>query len=766
MTNRFHVALFLLALALPGAAQETVEPHLSYCFPAGGQRGTVTQALVGGQLLNGPKEVIVAGEGVQAVVVRSLGRIINLNGEERQEVIRRLNDARARRKDPKLPQVAPPEGSAPLPDHPLLRNIDNLSPLEENFLVSELLMRDSKRQINQQLSETVLIAITIDPDAVPGDREIRLLAQLGLSNPVVFQVGGRPELLESKPGDSDARFADPVTLPVTVNGQIRPGDADRFRFGAREGQPLVIHAQARRLVPFIADAVPGWFQATLAVFDSKGRQVAFADDWRFDPDPVLFFKVPATGEYELEIRDALWRGRADFVYRIQVDEQPFITDIFPLGGRIGEETVVTARGWNLAGDQLPIDTGENGGLIREAVLRTGDWASNPVLYAVDTLPECVESEQNNSAATAQLVKLPVIVNGRIETPGDEDFVRFAGRGGAEVVVEVLARRLNSPLDSVIWLTDPSGKVLAWNDDFERREELLRTDVGTATHHADSYLRAKLPRDGTYVLRFADAQRAGSESHAYRLRLSAPRPDFQLSVTPSAVNNRGGIAMPVTVHVTRLDGFDGPVALALKDSPPGFELQGGMIPAGRDSITLTLTPPLKDPGGAVELHIVGTARVGSAIVSRPATPCDDLMQAFLWRHLVPGRDLVAILLAGNQRVAPPEIISSLPVQIPRGGTFEITIKTVARQRNDDVTFELDDAPPGVTLVKTTPTNSGYKFEFKTTAETPPAGTEGNLIIGVYFGWGGKPVEGKPAQPKKRLGVGVLPAIPYRVAAGKP
>jgi hypothetical protein len=32
-------------------------------------------------------------------------------------------------------------------------------------------------------------------------------------------------------------------------------------------------------------------------------------------------------------RDALYRGREDFVYRIAIGELPFVTDIFPLGGR-------------------------------------------------------------------------------------------------------------------------------------------------------------------------------------------------------------------------------------------------------------------------------------------------------------------------------------------------------------------------------------------------------------------------------------------------
>ena len=81
--------------------------------------------------------------------------------------------------------------------------------------------------------------------------------------------------------------------------------------------------------------LPGWFQAVLSLRDSQDREVAFADDFRFDPDPVLFVKIPATGEYEIEIHDSIFRGREDFVYRIAISEQPFAKSIFPLGGREG-----------------------------------------------------------------------------------------------------------------------------------------------------------------------------------------------------------------------------------------------------------------------------------------------------------------------------------------------------------------------------------------------------------------------------------------------
>ena len=55
--------------------------------------------------------------------------------------------------------------------------------------------------------------------------------------------------------------------------------------------------------------------------------------------------------------------------------------------------------------------------------------------------------------SAQQVTLPIIVNGRIDPPGDWDVFRFQGRAGDQIVAEVQARRLDSPLDSVLRLTD-------------------------------------------------------------------------------------------------------------------------------------------------------------------------------------------------------------------------------------------------------------------------------------------------------------------------
>jgi hypothetical protein len=231
----------------------------------------------------------------------------------------------------------------------------------------------------------------------------------------------------------------------------------------------------------------------------------------------------------VEIKDALYRGRPDFVYRITIGELPFITGIFPLGGPAGAQTAVKLTGWNLPVDELKMDARDKAPGTYPLAVHAGDMASNTVPFAVDNLPECLEQEPNNSLQTAQPVTLPVVVNGRIDRPGDQDVFRFEGRAGQPIIAEIDACRLDSPLDSLLELMDAAGKRLAFNDDHEDKAEALET------HHADSLIQFTLPADGTCFLRVGDAQQQGGPEYAYRLRISPPRPDFALRVAPSCSN---------------------------------------------------------------------------------------------------------------------------------------------------------------------------------------------------------------------------------------
>jgi hypothetical protein len=759
-----------------------VEPHIGYVYPGGGQQGSTFLVAVGGQFLRGAKDVLVSGDGVHATVEEYCRPIRNLKKEERDEIQKRMTAVRDIRMAELKGKPLPPEpardepakgaaaedgtGQKPvvMPKHPLLYDLESKS-LRELAHIRHELAGFRKKQQNAQIGESVVLRVTVDPGAEPGDRELRLKTAAGLTNPMCFQVGVLPEARELEPNglrtsEKLPKLA-PLELPVMVNGQIMPGDVDSFRFHAKQGQKLAVAACARQLVPYMADAVPGWFQATMALYDTKGKEVAFEDDYRFNPDPVLFYTIPEDGVFELEIRDAIYRGREDFVYRIAVSEQPYITQAFPLGARMGTEATTGLAGWNLPETRVPLDTEPGGGPVRQALLHEGRTLSNSIPYAVDMLPECSEKEPNDTVKEAETVRLPQTVNGRIAKAGDVDVFRFEGRAGDAIVAEVHGRRLNSPVDSVLRLTDASGTVVAWNDDYVSKEGHLYTGTGLLTHHADSYLLAELPKDGAYFVHMADSQHHGGDAYAYRLRVSSPQPDFELRVTPSSINVLPGRAAAICVHALRKDGFEGDIEVVLKDAPAGFTLSGGRIPSGRDSIRMTLNAPQKLLEKPVAIRMMGRGDANGHTISRSVVPSEDMMQAFLYRHLTPSQELM-VANRGARRPGPPvELASAGPVQVPDGGSATVRIRAPKSPVLKDVDLVLNDPPDGMSIgdVKVVP--SGLTFLLKAENDAHKPGFVDNLIVEAFAevakrGKGG----GKPTG-KQRVSLGVLPAIPFEV-----
>ena len=785
------LALLLLAASPAPGQSKTGEPEIGYLYPAGARQGTVVRVLVGGQSLRDLKGVLVTGEGVRASVVRYMGRFVRLNGEERKALrkqIRELKESRKagpprEEKDGASPGEEPagnrpegpekkkegegkPEGKREidpgltnLTRHPLLSILEELTPEELEFVERKFLKDDPRSQPNAQIGETAMIEVAVDPGAPPGDRELRLLTGRGLSNPRCFQVGRLPEVREEAPADPRAGDTEAIELPVVLNGQITPGDADRFCLRAEKGQKLVIRAYARQLAPFLADAVPGWFQPTLTLRDGKGREIAFADDYRFDPDPILCFEIPETGIYKIEIQDSIWRGRDDFVYRLSVSEEPFIKSLFPLGGRSGGETVASVDGWNLKESSLPLDTRPGPDSIRFAALDQDGESSNLVAYAVDELPEIVETEPNDTPADAPRVELPLIVNGRISKPGDKDLFRFEGRAGDRFVAEVIARRLHSPLDSLLRLTDPSGRVLAWNDDYAHKQGYLHLEMGVITHHSDSYLGATLPGDGMYCVEVTDAQGQGGTDCAYRLRIGPPRPDFALYATPSSLTLQPGRPSVVWMHISRKDGFDGEIEVKLKGAPEGFDLQGGVIPPERGSIRMSLTAPNRRIGEPVRLILEGFARIGEREVRREVVPCEDMMQAFLWRHLVPSRELIAAVIGkgGRDRV---ELVGEQPVRIPLGGSARVRMKTPNLPNPGEILLELSEGPQGIALADVKILPRMVEFTLVADEKATAVGYADNVIVQAFTERTPEPAKGKKAAAR-RVSIGVLPAVPIRI-----
>jgi hypothetical protein len=754
----------LLAWA-PAVEAQQRSPRVGYVFPAGGRQGSTFDVKVGGQFLAGTASAYVSGAGVQATVVEYARPITQQEVNQLREELRKLREKRA------AGVARSGKGQPPAAAKPALTAEERKRLVE----IAAKLATFMRRSATPMIAETVTLRVTMAADAPPGARELRLAAPQGLSNPLAFCVGRLPEF--SKPaadasgelpqnlkaligglqaGGKQAPSETAVTLPAVVNGQIMPGGVDRYRFQARKGQQLVVAAAARELIPYISDAVPGWFQAAIALYDPRGNELAYADHYLFNPDPVLHCVVPEDGQYVVEIRDSIYRGREDFVYRITLGELPFLRGIFPLGGKVGARTTLEAQGWNLPAATVTQDAkGKPPGVYPVAVGKE-DWISNRVLFAVDALPECLEQEPNDRPENAQRVALPVIVNGRIDRPGDRDVFRFEGRAGQEVVAEVHARRLGSPLDSILKLTDADGKVLAQNDDHEDKA------CGLITHHADSWLSARLPAGGTYYLHLGDVQNQGGPEYAYRLRISPPRPDFELRVVPSSVNARAGMSVPVTVHAVRRDGFAGDVVLGLKDPPPGFALSGGVVPARQDSVRLTLTVPLEPTDKPVELHLEGRATIEGREIRRPGIPADDMTQAFAYHHLVPaGQWLVAVIGRGRFK-APFAILGETHVRLRAGGT---SLVRVALPNNgplaEAVQFALSEPPEGIAIQNVSRAGNRAAITLRADAGKVKPGLQGNLIIDAVMERTVEPKNGQPRANKQRVPLGTLPAIPFEI-----
>lgn len=733
------------------------EPRLGYVYPAGGRQGTEVIQLIGGQQLRGASVAYVSGTGVRGSVESYGPPLTNKRLQALRTYVARVIAARAgkpggSREGEGAVSIEESEAEiAALRDYPLVRRLERMSLPELEHWVA--VFKERRLQPNAALAEMAEVRIVVDADAAPGIRELRLGTPAGYTNPLPFEVGTRAEILEHEPNHDSPSEEKALELPALINGQIMPGDVDRFRFHATKGLPLVARVQARHLMPFMADAVPGWFQAVLCLYDPAGRELAYVDDYRFDPDPVLLCELPEDGEYTLEIRDALYRGREDFVYRIQVGELPFVTSVFPLGEQAGKSGKGVIQGWNLPKHKIPFDTESDGPSIRQTRL-LGSWGlSNAVTYAVDGLPEDRESSNNDTIAHSQGVQLPIIVNGRIESPGDVDWFRFEGRGGATMAAEVYARRLDSPLDSLLRLTDDSGAVLQWNDDSTDKEP------GLNTHPADSYIYTALPKDGTYYVRISDTQQHGGEEYAYRLRLSEARPDFSVCVTPSCINVEEGRAAVLEAYAVRKDGFDGAIDIALADAPEGFSIDGGTLPPGRNHVRMTLTAPLDLAGQSLQLRAEGRATVNDKLVTHAAVPADAKTQAFASQHLVPAQEFFAAILKAKRRVQSIALTNALPIRIPLNGTAHIEFSTPAMKLPPEIQFELNDPPKGISIQEATVTNGFIALILQTDGQQIQAGYRDNLIVNAVTE---RPAPAnRPKAQAQRVPLGVLPAVPIEI-----
>ena len=599
---RYLISLLLLAFASLYTMANT--PHLGYVYPAGGQQGTSFEIIIGGQQLNDITGIYISGEGVKGQYLEALPKI---------------------RRD----------------------------------------KRDVNReQENEQIAERVRFSITIDKNAPLGLRDIRIQTKNGFSNRLFFEVNELPELI-LKEAVRNTECKKLSAIPTLVNGQILAGETDSVRFKAIKGQTIVCTAQARRLIPYLADAVPGWFQAVLSLKDEKGREVAFNDDFLLHPDPVIIHKVPKTQNYTLEIRDAIYRGRTDFVYRLSIGELPYITSIYPLGASKNSNGKLEINGVNLVSPTVKtksINSSEE--RVFFSTKGKGKLYTNKKPFVWSNYMENTSGQTHLSKGKAYLIKPKSITNSRISKDGDEHWYKFEAQRKTSYAVNIMARRLGSPLDAQLSIYNNKGILVSQNDDYADKRE------GLVTHHADPQMVFKTWQAGTYFIRIKNIDNTGSIHHSYRLQIDEPQADFALRIEPSNLTINKGNTTTFTVHALRQNGFKGNIDLQFNNLPEGFSHSRMTIKKGMDQLLVSITAPKEIETGLLNLELEGIVDNNGTLIKRKAEPAEELMQAFLYLHLLPAKDFLT-------SIAPPLPFS---ISMDTNQAFELA-------STDSITFKV-------------------------------------------------------------------------------
>jgi hypothetical protein len=454
--------------------------------------------------------------------------------------------------------------------------------------------------------------VTVASNLPPGLYEARVEGRFGLSNPRAFEIGVLEEVMEA--GDNRSRVqAQELALGSILNGRTDGNAVDHFKFRAHKGQRVLVEAGA--------GGIDSRLRPVVALLDEAGRELARSRQGR-----LLDRLITRDGYYYLQVHDVLYKGGADYFYRLKLHAGPHIDFLFPPAGLAGETRTFRVYGRNLPQHapqgvaELPFSDGgglevmevaitlpDQGGFkrlpgmvsrLRPAGLafRFYDWhgdeksgPAEPLSIALATAPVVEEQEPNDEADQAQLVELPCEVAGQFYPSRDRDWVQFEAEKGGVIWVEVISERTGLPTDPFVLLQRGIPRdqgAPRWADVKELYDD--DTNLGGRefnTRTRDPSWRFEIGEKGTYRLMVRDLfeYAESNPAHVYRLSLRREAPDFQLvamAQNPQPVKNdsrvvqpwplflRQGETWPIEVLAFRRDQFNEPIQLTVAGLPEG------------------------------------------------------------------------------------------------------------------------------------------------------------------------------------------------------
>ncbi len=448
----------------------------------------------------------------------------------------------------------------------------------------------------------IKVRFNITKEASEGVRDFRIIGPTGASTLGQLVITRQPVVYETAKNDT-LETATAVTVPAAICGAVEAReDVDLFKFHLDAPQTLTFYTLAMRLQDKIHD-LQAHVDPIITIRNESGSTVAAADNV-YAADPYLSHTFTAAGDYYVEVRDARYQGNRYWQYVIEVSDQPYVGTIHPLAVQRGKATSVKLIGANLGDDQVVEWQAPEGIALgmNEVQLPRESGRFNPVRMYVSDLPvigEQLISETEGS--TVQIIEIPSGIAGQIEQEADIDTFQFSAMKGETFSFEVVARRLNSAIDPILWITNKDGKSLKENDD-------LRT-WGKRTYQDSMIENWAAPADGDYSINIRDVHLRGGEAFTYFLTATRSEPYFELVLDSDKTQLTPGTSGAIFVRAVRKNGFTGEVVLLVENLPEGVTAHCGRILADGQDGCIILEAAADAPRLAANISIRGTATVG-------------------------------------------------------------------------------------------------------------------------------------------------------------
>jgi hypothetical protein len=532
-------------------------------------------------------------------------------------------------------------------------------------------------------TNSVKAKFKIAADCRLGEHKFRVRTAGGISDLRTFWVGALPEIAEKEPNNE---LTKPQSVPLnsTVAGAAGGEDVDYYQVLLKKDERLSVEVEAIRLGRALLDSY-------IAIQDTSSNVLAWADDTALlMQDTALSFVSPKEGVYIVQMRETSYGGNGDTPYRLHIGSFPRPTAVYPAGGKTGEEMEVTfagdAKGEFKQKVKLPAEPNDRYGLFAE---QNGKIAPSPNWVRVSPFPNALEAEPNDKRdfATGAYQDVPLALNGILNKAGDEDWFKFRAKKGQALEVGVYARRLRTPVDSVLSIYDSKGNSISSNDD------------GAG---ADSTLRFNVSDDGDYFVRVTDHLKQGGPDYVYRVEITTSQPSVTLNIPEVARNDsqsRQFIAVPrgnrfATVIAARRNNYSGDLVFNIDGLPSGVRMIAEPMIGKVDQMPIVFE-------AAGDLSLAGKLL---DLVARPDDTNKTLRSSF--RHTVemvdgPNNTFYYSTRADKLYVAVTESvpfkvrISEPKVPLVQGGSMDLKINVERNPGFDEpVNVKMMWNPPGV------------------------------------------------------------------------